>query len=69
MVGMFKAIVTEEKRIEEISMVMDVIESLCTKYGIKLIAKERKGKNIVVIQDSLNDNKEYVMIRSDNQWK
>ena len=64
---MNKTNVTEDKRIEEITSVMRVIESICCNYGITLIAKERKGKNIVVIRDTLNDNKEYVMIRSDNQ--
>ena len=67
MVGMNKAIVTDDKRIEEITTAMNVINNICCIYGITLIAKERKGKNIVIIQDTLNDNKEYVMFRSDNQ--
>ena len=67
MVGMNKAIVTEEKRIEEISMAMDVIETLCTIYGIKLIAKERKGKNITVIQDTFNNDEEYIMIKNNQE--
>ena len=62
MVGMFKVNVTENERIEEISMAMDVIESLCNKYGIAIIAKERKGRNEIVIQDTLNNDKEYIMI-------
>ena len=66
MVGTNKAIVTDDKRIEEITSAMNVINNICCIYGITLIAKERKGKNIVVIQDTLNNDKEYIMIK--NKW-
>ena len=62
--GMFKLNVTEDKRKEEISVAIDFIVSLCNKYGIRLIAKEIKGKNIVVIQDTLNNDKEYIIIKN-----
>ena len=61
--GMNNKIITEEKRIGEISKAIDDIESIYCKYGIKLIAKERKGKNIIVIQDTLNNDREYVVIK------
>ena len=66
MIGMNKENVTDDKRIEEITTVMNLINNICCIYGITLIAKERKGKNIVVIQDTLNNDKEYIMIK--NKW-
>ena len=64
MIGMNKENVTDDKRIEEITTVMNLINNLCCIYGITLIAKERKGKNIVGIHDTLNNDKEYIMIKN-----
>ena len=64
MIGMNKENVTDDKRIEEITTLMNVINNICCIYGITLIAKERKGKNIVVIQDILNNDKEYIVIKN-----
>ena len=55
---------TEADRLQEINFAVNMIDKLCTEYGIRLIAKERKGINLVAIQDAFNDDKEYVIINN-----
>ena len=52
---------TEADRLQEIRIAINMINNLCIEYGIRLIAKERKGINLVAIQDVFNGDKEYVI--------
>ena len=52
---------SEADRLQEINFAVNMIDKLCIEYGIRLIAKERKGINLVAIQDSFNGDKEYVI--------
>ena len=52
---------TEADRLQEIRIAINMINNLCIEYGIRLIAKERKGINLVAIQDAFNGDKEYLI--------
>ena len=49
-----------EDRINEINFVLSMVQNLCEEAEIGLVAKEVKGKLMVVVQDARN-GKEYYM--------
>ena len=53
---------SEADRIQEIEFFINMVNNLCTEYGIRLIAKKVKDINLVAIQDTFNGDKEYVII-------
>lgn len=50
----------DEDRINEINFALSMIQNLCEESKIGLLAKEVKGKLMVVVQDATN-GKEYYM--------
>lgn len=55
---------SEADRIQEIQLFINIINKLCTEYGIRLVAKKVKDINLVAIQDAFNGDKEYVIINN-----
>ena len=55
---------SEADRIQEIEFFINMVNNLCTEYGIRLVAKKVKDINLVAIQDAFNDDKEYVIINN-----
>lgn len=53
---------SEADRIQEIEFFINMVNNLCTEYGIRLVAKKVKDINLVAIQDTFNGDKEYVII-------
>ena len=52
---------SEADRIQEIEFFINMVNNLCTEYGIRLVAKKVKDTNLVAIQDAFNDDKEYLI--------
>ena len=58
---------SEADRIQEIQCFINMVNNLCTEYGIRLIAKKVKDINLVAIQDTFNGDKEYVIIDNEQE--
>ena len=58
---------SEADRIQEIEFFINMVNNLCTEYGIRLIAKKVKDINLVAIQDTFNGDKEYVIIDNEQE--
>ena len=58
---------TEADRIQEIELFINMVNNLCTEYGIRLVAKKVKDINLVAIQDTFNGDKEYVIIDNEQE--
>ena len=58
---------SEADRIQEIELFINMVNNLCTEYGIRLIAKKVKDINLVAIQDTFNGDKEYVIIDNEQE--
>lgn len=64
MKGIAGEYISEADRIQEIEFFINMVNNLCTEYGIRLIAKKVKDINLVAIQDTFNGDKEYVIINN-----
>ena len=58
---------SEADRIQEIEFFINMVNNLCTEYGIRLVAKKVKDINLVAIQDTFNGDKEYVIIDNEQE--